>query len=1167
MATTNSSDSDSILLNQIVNQGVNIYGSREKIRSALIEYAKKYLNLQDTDIRKTSYLAYLIDQISILSANHIFYDSTIYKEFFFTEAQLNESVYNLAKWIGYIIPKATPAQVKVMFGIPLDQTAFTTSRVTFNISPYFYVRSTDDIPFIIKSNSLDSEKAASASVSYGELPEPAMKGEIISNNSATVKDSDGVYQPVYISKDKKTLYFNLTFVQKEVILNTYEVPNDLSVNQFYNIGIQYNGQVCDIEVYVISPSFNQTLDITSSSIDGALDATTFNPNEEIYDTAGSICTWTKWEEAVNGIYTMSSRANQYCWVGGYNSGRLMFGNGVLGKQPPAGSIIAVKLHVTRGSQGNIVPKTITSGDTIYVSTLPGESTSLKYTVMNPSSAYGGTDLLTLPEIKQNAIVNLASKNRLVSDQDYDDIQTILGNDLPINDCCPILKRSDIKVNEIMTFTTLNYITDSINEVVPTRNAKICLKNVEFDDDGKYVMMRNTLINQSNSNVGNDDYLTIFNLTLNKNNLSADYDYILQNVDGSAVKMYSRLKDNYWEQFTYMQANSTSFKISTNKTAILNNSYPLDITFNVNHVPKVNNGINEDNLSPIDFFVWNVDRFQCKMVTKWGNNDTYDCSAAYGYKYETDTDEETGALIYRSFGWTIDNYLDVPEGMQRFEFQLQCYAPVRDTNGNILATDGSIAIYASEIENANEAIDNIKADGRKDKVIQMGWQTIRVFYTDIVVRRNLSDFMTSSISFEKPYENVSLKDLTNSQIYNLIGKEIAESVTIDLSRRVVTEVTRKPILLENNRSSLFLENRSGENIVTLEPGTPLTEELIQSLVANNIQTLKVRTGDINCYVHNVPVILKKYYDDVIALENSKDISSNVNLTNNFELTVMQELIQNMYFNDRKMLTDFINVKFSDTYGPMYNLRYNTPQYFVESRYDNTPWWDSSTQTKPEVIVNPDYKLPADNASNIYFIVNNHINKSDIISDTDQDLQLNDYIGYIALRIVNGEPGNYKYQYQLIEPSRGMFIKVKDELDVDGYLKTLVWNGRLWKDVSDYTIPLEIKLKVEVNEKIVSKSDETITKEIIEALTGYFKNKIGIQKNIDRSEIIRVCRSVTGVVYAELLNPEFDIRFDYEIKDLTQKQLIDYTPQYIGFRGLSDSESDYGRSSINVQIVRV
>ena len=120
MADTNTTQDDNVRLNQIIDNGLNIYGSREKIRSDLINLAKRYLNMsQSSDISKASYLAYLIDMLSILSSNQIYYQSKIYNEFFIVTAVMNESVQNLAKWIGYTIPKAVCATVKIMFVVPL----------------------------------------------------------------------------------------------------------------------------------------------------------------------------------------------------------------------------------------------------------------------------------------------------------------------------------------------------------------------------------------------------------------------------------------------------------------------------------------------------------------------------------------------------------------------------------------------------------------------------------------------------------------------------------------------------------------------------------------------------------------------------------------------------------------------------------------------------------------------------------------------------------------------------------------------------------------------------------------------------------------------------------------------------------------------------------------
>ena len=56
---------ENIRLNQIVDEGLNIYGSRERIRVNLIDLTKTYLNIVDGDIERTSYLCYLIDILSV----------------------------------------------------------------------------------------------------------------------------------------------------------------------------------------------------------------------------------------------------------------------------------------------------------------------------------------------------------------------------------------------------------------------------------------------------------------------------------------------------------------------------------------------------------------------------------------------------------------------------------------------------------------------------------------------------------------------------------------------------------------------------------------------------------------------------------------------------------------------------------------------------------------------------------------------------------------------------------------------------------------------------------------------------------------------------------------------------------------------------------------------
>ena len=121
-----------------------IFGSRDQIRNQLIEYTKQYLELGNVDLYKTSFLSYMINVMSVLSANHLFYTSTVYRELFLIYAQLQDSVYNLAQWIGYNPQKATPATVNVVFTMPLG---FRENEVNFLIPSGFQAKAGDIPPF------------------------------------------------------------------------------------------------------------------------------------------------------------------------------------------------------------------------------------------------------------------------------------------------------------------------------------------------------------------------------------------------------------------------------------------------------------------------------------------------------------------------------------------------------------------------------------------------------------------------------------------------------------------------------------------------------------------------------------------------------------------------------------------------------------------------------------------------------------------------------------------------------------------------------------------------------------------------------------------------------------------------------------------------------------
>ena len=121
-----------------------IFLSRDAIRDQIIEYTKTYLELENVDLTKPSFLTYLINILSTLTSNILFYQLSTHKEFFLTEAQLPENILNLSAFIGYTPSDASYATTNVLMTFPLT---FDDSIATFQISDGFKFQTSDKVIF------------------------------------------------------------------------------------------------------------------------------------------------------------------------------------------------------------------------------------------------------------------------------------------------------------------------------------------------------------------------------------------------------------------------------------------------------------------------------------------------------------------------------------------------------------------------------------------------------------------------------------------------------------------------------------------------------------------------------------------------------------------------------------------------------------------------------------------------------------------------------------------------------------------------------------------------------------------------------------------------------------------------------------------------------------
>jgi hypothetical protein len=1038
-------------LNRLVGSGISIYSSRERIRRQLVDFAQSYLELETVDFYKTSVLSYLIDTISILTANHLFYDSMIYREFFFVDAQLKDSVYNLAKWIGYEIPKAVASTVDIMFTIPLT---FSSPDVFFTV-PNNFMAYAEDIPFRVDSRSIN---VPSARFNYNKtkfLEDVTARGIIINNSALSIRDSDGFYRPIFVNENENGLIFasfTLPFTQHERIIEQFHIPETIQPYQFFSKKIKFEGMVSGVRVWVIEPGIGEKIPLDITNPD---DFDQYEMKQSyISGRDGNMYRWTEWKESSNGIYTLSSNSQQFIFVGGINQCEILFGNGIVGRQPIRNSAVTVELFITKGEEGHIIPNSITKSDELKYSilarqdedgmtpsTVTSRQHSLNFQITNPIHSQGGVNTPTLPEIKRNAIVNLRSKGKLVSDSDYDDINIIMGPSFPTVQAYPILKRSDIKTNEIMAFILLQYYDEEyLPQIVPTRNSKIYLDDPSFNDKNEFTIMRTSKIL-----IDNERYETLFNITLNKNNRQAKYDYVLQNVKGSPSILYNEDVPSFYQQYAYIPIKGIDFNVqidnsSHNTLSVYDstNNYPLKIRVNVNHIPQ---DLDSD---------YYIEDFRCRLVTKWGSNKIY--SQAACYPENPNFSEGEG---YQWFEFEIPNYLEVPPEIQRYEFYIDINALRRDIDGNFIDENGNIITNSDVITNNPEQF--------------TAWQPLIRYYCDIMVRKDLSEVMSSSIT--------------------------------------------KQLISENSNAYRYC-------------------------------------------VHNVPVVLSRYLDDGDGggIYNRSDNST----FPNFESSVMQPLISNLKLTDKRMLTDFINIKFPDTYGPLTNLKFNPVDHIVNSRF-RTPFnWENPTNIKWNPNIHPENESTEHNleySTGTKFIVNGPVSNYESAGKS-----LSSYVNYIAEYYENSG-------WYLMKPNKGLYVKVKDELDFDNEEQIIVYDGDKWISITDsFKIPLLIDLKIEIDKNSTTSSNEL--KSIIkEQIIEHFSPYMGIHRELDRSEISAVVRKVPGVVYCEVKKPEVDIRFKYDIRDLTQKQLIDYTPQYTGvvsnYRNYSADSQDDG---IQIEIIK-
>ena len=520
-------------------KALNIYSSRDKIRQQLIQYASEYLDIENLDLTNTSYLSFLINSLSVMEADLLYYNTANYKEFFITKAKQKDSVINLAAMLGYTAPAATPSTVMVYIGMPSKFKSSTTLTLTGRNNrdkkPFqFYA---DDLVF-----SCENETIIDVVINNGAF----VTATGISKNNLTGEIKNLTIDTTSSSTE---FYFYVQATQIEESSNQFIIPS-LVAYQFYTKNININSQFAGIQLF--------TQEATGY---------TDKWNDDLNANNRDHLDWTSF----SSLYLMDSTDHGFVYNIKDDSINLTFGNDIMGVQPKAGDECTVIFSLTQGSLGNVNTGSINKTDTIYakVKNNAGDDISLPVNMKctNLSPATDGADYPGINEIRKNAIAQVSTNSRLVSNYDFQYASTIV-KDLPINNCNSVLKRSDLKQNEITLYTDIIFDGD----YVPTRNEVITFTKYY---GGTPRIFFGDSVNTTIDSTG--EYVSLFNFEVTNINNSylGTYYYILDEHVAEVVITHGYLSNTMMVQPTYTNFNViTDPQSSANDTLYLNLYYAL-----------------------------------------------------------------------------------------------------------------------------------------------------------------------------------------------------------------------------------------------------------------------------------------------------------------------------------------------------------------------------------------------------------------------------------------------------------------------------------------------------------------------------------------------------------------------------------------------------------------
>lgn len=247
------------------------------------------------------------------------------------------------------------------------------------------------------------------------------------------------------------------------------------------------------------------------------------------------------------------------------------------------------------------------------------------------------------------------------------------------------------------------------------------------------------------------------------------------------------------------------------------------------------------------------------------------------------------------------------------------------------------------------------------------------------------------------------------------------------------------------------------------------------------------------IYDIPTVSKPYYDNLPVISD-------------FELGCIQPLVQAQSFDNYRMLTDFINIKFADTIGVLTGMQFNTT--------NKRPVIDIILNAPTNPTIGDRYIIDPESTYN-----------NDMISHR------NCYMQCSAILF----PSVALWEY--IEPITNDIVMITNKN------QQYIYSGSAWV-TPNYTIPLTVSIEIYKSPSYYG-SDRDLIQLVKKTLMNTFTSNFGINAELRKSAIISCVQNITGVVYCHLIEPKTDIFFNFDVNTFSKINLLQYSPEYVFF----------------------